>query len=292
MDDSSAPTLVSSQKEAQRAYQASKDRPHVGRVYDFLLGGSTNYAADREFARKAIRDTPDFPWLARQNRACLRRVVRHMLSLGVRQFVDLGSGLPTEGNVHEIADQEAMGECRVVYVDNDPIAGAHSYMLLSEEGVLDRHRPVTAEVLDAPVLWQAIVDNKLIDPEKPVGLLCFALLHFVRADPHEAVRYYRDHLAPGSLFGISHASYDELPEDGRADLEAAIENYKRTTGEPNARPRSEIAELLGVNDGWELLKPGICWTADWRTDGATQHSSGGDMESWRSLIVAGLSRKL
>ena len=121
MSVADGPVLAMSREEANSLLAKSTDQAHEGRVYDYYLGGSSNYAVDRLFARKQIERVPDLPWAARQNRKFLTRVVQHMIDLGIRQFVDMGSGLPTEGNVHEIAEEHAPGECRVVYVDHDAV---------------------------------------------------------------------------------------------------------------------------------------------------------------------------
>lgn len=134
----SLPRLVTSQEEAEKILEESLSRPQSGRMYDYWLGGSANFAADRELACEVTKDAPDTSWAVMQNRKWLGRIVRHLAGRGIRQFVDIGSGLPTESNVHQIAALAA-SDCRVVYVDRDPIASAHAYLLLQQSGELDRN---------------------------------------------------------------------------------------------------------------------------------------------------------
>lgn len=284
-----APRLVTSPEAAAEILKESISKPQAGRVYDYLLGGSANFAADRAFAREQIRESPDTSWAAQQNRKWLSRVVRHMASRGIRQFVDMGSGLPTEGNVHQIAAQTA-SDCRVVYIDRDPIAAAHSYLLLQQSGELDRNQPITADLVDYAALWDAILDTRLIDPGEPIGLLFVAVLHFVPNDDQvrAAMRFYRSQAAPGSYLAISHTTWDGMPDAARdAHIRVARWYSERTSGLAT-RDRSTIVDFFG---DWQVEPPGIVWTPEWNPEATKDHGGMGSVEAWRSHIVAGIGRK-
>jgi len=142
----------------------SLNKPSSGRIYDYLLGGTHNYAIDRAFAEEQLKVTPDMRDGARLNRAFLGRAVRYAVERGIRQFVDIGSGLPTAGNVHEVADDAAPGECRVVYIDNEPVARAHAEILLENTADPRRHTAIDADFNEPAGLWQQVEDTGLIDP--------------------------------------------------------------------------------------------------------------------------------
>lgn len=294
-----SPKQVLSSEEAQRLFQASVENPHEGRVYDAYLGGCHNFAADREFARRQIARVPDLPRAARANRNFLTRAVQYMINNGIDQFVDIGSGLPTQGNVHEVAAQASPDTpCTVVYVDHDPVASAHSYLLLEQTGQLDRAQPITGELLDTAPLWETILASGLIDPHRPVGLLMVAVLHFVNDDAqaNAAVDFYRQQVVRGSFLAISHASTDGMPEEHRAALTDVGKQYDaQTTTKLALRDRAHVA---GFFRDWAVEEPGIVWTPEWFPpgfDGAlmlgTEPSPSG-WDAWRSQIVAGLARKL
>ncbi|GLY70273.1 hypothetical protein Atai01_68920 [Amycolatopsis taiwanensis] len=276
---------------AERLLSESMNKAHEGRVYDFYLSGTSNYAADREFAKEQIARVPDLPWAARQNRRFLGRAVQHMINQGIRQFIDIGSGLPTEGNVHQVAQRFAPDECRVVYVDHDPVASAHSYLLLEGADQLDRNRPINGDLLRYEQLWETINDTGLIDPTEPVGLLLVAVLHFLPNDlnPHQAVAFYRDQVPAGSHLAISHASVDGMPQEAIDALLAVLNDYDRTTARALSRTRPEIREFFGE---WPLLEPpGIVWTPEWTVDGIENDTIVGDIDAYQSQIVAGIAHK-
>jgi hypothetical protein len=236
------------------------DRPTPARMYDYFLGGKDHFAVDREAAdvvvgllgEQTVKLGPQ------ENRAFLRRVVRWMAQQGIDQFVDLGAGLPTQGNVHHVVRAINPG-AHVVYVDNDPIVLAHGRALLADSpGVevitADLRRP--ADILDHPET------RRLIDPSRPVGLLLFAVLHFVPdgEQPRELLRHYLSQLAPGSLVGVSHITMDGFPADTVAQAAAV---YRKATSPMVPRSRDEIAALLA---GLELVEPGLVRTWQWRPD--------------------------
>lgn len=253
------------------------DRPSAARVYDYYLGGSHNFAVDREMARQAIADWPDLPRVLQANRAFMRRAVRYCAAQGIDQFLDVGSGIPTVGNVHEVA-RAALPDARVVYVDIDPVAVAHSCALLAD----DPHTGVVnADFLDVDAVLGDPVTRSVLDLDRPVALLVVALLHFVGDDrrPAEALARYRAALAPGSHLVLSHASADIMPPE-RADDHVAL--YRRTATPMSMRPREEVE---GFFDGFTLLDPGVVGIPFWRPDGPVP--DGAD----RNPGYAGLGRR-
>jgi SAM-dependent methyltransferase len=232
------------------------DGPAIARVYDYLLGGSHNFAADRAAARDFLARWPDAQLTMLANRAFLGRAVRYLAAdAGIGQFLDIGSGIPTMGNVHEIAQQAAPG-ARVVYVDNDPVAVAHSQALLARNDhaaaiQADLRRP--RQILDHPDL------RELLDLSEPAALLLVAVLHFLTDadDPASLVAELRDALAPGSHVVISHGTTDGQP----AHVAAAMRQYAQTTAP--FQPRSH-AEILAFFDGFTLIPPGLVPVPLWR----------------------------
>jgi len=231
--------------------------PSASRIYDYFLGGSHNFEIDRAVAREIIALRPDVPALARRNRAFLRRSVRYMVEQGITQFIDIGSGIPTEGNVHEVA-RAANPAARVVYVDRDPVAVAHSRVILDRESriaVLQTDLRNPHEIMDSPHV------ASLIDFTQPVGILMFAVLHFVLddEDPADLVATFGDRIVSGSYLAISHATVD--PDPQRA---AVIEELYRSTPTPSAlRTPGEVAALFGRFD---LVEPGLVELSRWRPD--------------------------
>ncbi|WP_191259925.1 SAM-dependent methyltransferase [Amycolatopsis oliviviridis] len=261
------------------------DKVSVGRVYDYLLGGTHNYAVDQAFAEKQLAVLPEIRDFARANRAFLGRAVRFMVDQGIRQFVDIGSGLPTQGNVHEVADEVAPGECRVVYIDNEPIARAHAQILLEQTADPNRHAALDADFFDQGLLWERVLDTGLIDRTQPIGLLLVALLHFMpdERNPHAALGFHRAMLPPGSFLAVSHIHV--APEDvetQNAGKQVAEEYGRRTNHAAIMRSREQIAEFFGDLD---LIEPGLVWLPQWRP-GAGDF----DDEAARSRGLAGVAR--
>ncbi|MFI6094764.1 SAM-dependent methyltransferase [Lentzea sp. NPDC051213] len=230
-------------------------RPSAARVYDYYLGGAHNFAVDREMAERAIGMWPDLPLIMQANRAFLRRAVRFCADAGVRQFLDLGSGIPTVGNVHEIAQDAAPG-ARVVYVDNDPIATAYSENILrgnQDTAALQADLRKPEQVLDSPQV------RKLLNFDEPIAVMMVAVLHFVpdNDDPAAVIARYREAMAPGSFLVLSHASQDGQP--GQADSHQNL--YNRTATPMTMRSKSQVAELL---TGFDLVEPGVVFLPQWR----------------------------
>ena len=235
-------------------------KPNVARVYDAMLGGKDNFAADREFVAEVLRIAPMAPLGAVANRQFLRRVVEYLVvEAGVTQFLDLGSGLPTQGNVSEVAHQ-SNPRVRVVHVDNDPVVYTHSKALLADrqttEIVLgDVRRP--AEIVADPVV------RSVIDFGQPVGLLFFAVLHHVEDgdDPGRIVAEFRDAMPGGSYLAISSLRLPgpELPELRAITVEA--EKVHNGLGPVRWREDEEIRSWFG---GWQMIAPGMVPLGDWR----------------------------
>jgi hypothetical protein len=254
--------------------------PNVARVYDFLLGGGHNFDADRQMAAMIEQNMPYIRDVVRLNRAFLRRAVLYMIGQGITQFLDLGSGIPTVGNVHEIA-QAADPSCRVVYVDKEPVAVTHSQMLLSHNPNADA---IQYDILDAEGILAAPEVRKLIDFDKPVGLLTLLVWHFVpdSGDPIGVLARYRDALAPGSVLALSHATQEQQSDEFRRVVD---EVKDRSTESIRLRSHDEIVELF---DGFDLLEPGVVPCAAWRPGGPGDFS---EQPASHVPLFAGVARK-
>nr|WP_055509253.1 SAM-dependent methyltransferase [Nonomuraea pusilla] len=228
--------------------------PSSARVYDYLLGGKDHFAVDRAVAERLLAVAPDSREVARANRRFQVLAVRHAAQLGVRQFLDLGTGIPTSPSIHETV-REVSPACRVVYVDYDPVARLHAQVLLADSpGVAgiqaDLRRP--AEVLADPHV------TGLIDFDQPVCVLMVGVLHFVmdHEDPAGIVATFRERMAPGSHLVLSHAMAESPPE-AVAQLQAATAG---TPAQGRFRTREEVLKLF---DGFELIGPGLVPVQDW-----------------------------
>ncbi|WP_433351335.1 SAM-dependent methyltransferase [Microtetraspora malaysiensis] len=246
-------------------------RPSIARVYDFMLGGKDNFASDRKVAEMALQIAPDAPEAARANREFLRRVVRHLAAeAGVRQFVDIGSGLPTQGNVHEIA-QEVDPAARVVYVDNDPIVLVHGRALLAKN---DTTMVIQADIRQPELIMDHPDLRRLIDFSQPVGLLLFGILHHLNDDeaPEGIAARLRDALPAGSFVAISHFHNpgDAHPEVA-AQAASAEKLFNENLGTGRWRTREEILAYFG---DFELLDPGLVPLPEWRPGPADQATQG------------------
>ena len=246
------------------------ERPSVARVYDYWLGGAHNFAADRAVAEKTLEYLPELRNIVLNHRAFLRRAVRYLLSQGIRQFLDLGSGIPTVGNVHEIA-QSADPAAKVVYVDMDPVAVAHSRSLLSGN---DQVSVLQADVRDPAAVLASPEVNEQLDFDEPVGVLMIALLHFVSddEDPVGIIRGYSDPLAPGSFLAVSHAGYEADEETG--SYRAARSNYDRNVTQMTYRNRAEFTRLF---DDFELVEPGVARLPAWRPESPDDLDASGSL---------------
>lgn len=232
-------------------------RPSVARIYDCLLGGAHNFDADRQIARKLLAIQPNVRDIARRNRAFLQRVVRYLVGQGVRQFLDLGSGIPTAGNVHEVAQQAAPGS-RVVYVDYETVAVAHSRLLLTGNDDADI---VFADVTRTDDVLGAPATRRLLDLDRPVGVLAVTLGHYIppSADPVGMFARYRDVTPPGSYLALTHLTNDFESVHG----DEIVETMRST--QDNVFPRTR-AEVLDMFAGYDLVEPGMVTTSHWRPD--------------------------
>lgn len=260
-------------------------KPSIARVYDYMLGGKDNFAVDRQASEAALKITPDGPESGRANRAFLRRVVHHLVrDVGIRQFLDLGSGLPTVGNVHEVAQEIDQG-VKVVYVDNDPMVLAHGRALLATA--------TTATVIQADVRSPAEVfghpeTQRWLDFSQPVGLLMMAILHHINdaEDPVGLAAAYRDALPPGSYLALSH-----FCDPGRAHPDASAKAlqveriFNQTLGTGRWRRHDEIVRYFG---DLELLAPGLVPVAEWRPEPGEEKFEQTDTYY---TFVGGLARK-
>jgi hypothetical protein len=234
---------------------------HPARRYDFWLGGKDNVAADRESADAIEKIFPSIRVAARENRNFLHRAVRHLVTeAGIRQFLDIGTGLPTADNTHDIA-QRLAPDSRIVYVDNDPLVLAHARALLTS------HPQGATQYLEADLRQpdQILTDTDLtgtLDLTKPVALLLVAVLHFVpdTDHPHTIVRTLLDALTPGSFLVLTHATTDLLPPATAKQLAA-----EDIPGRSQFTDRT-LDDVSGFFDGLELVPPGIQVVSAWRPD--------------------------
>ncbi|HEU5428199.1 MAG TPA: SAM-dependent methyltransferase [Actinocrinis sp.] len=232
---------------------------HPARMYDYYLGGKDNYQVDRDAAEEVMAIMPQTRMAARANRSFLGRAVRHLARLGVRQFLDIGTGIPGPGNTGEVAHLVAP-DARVVYVDNDPIVLAHAEALLAKA---DRARTtVIGGDLRDP---QAILANPrvadVLDFTEPIAVLLVAVLHFVRdnENPYGVVSYLMDAMAPGSYLAMSHATGDFDP----ASAQEGVRAYTQAGARFVPRTRTQFAAFF---EGTQLLEPGIVQVPYWQPD--------------------------
>jgi SAM-dependent methyltransferase len=238
--------------------QLDTSTPHPARIYDALLGGKNSYPADREAAMKILAAAPQARDSARANRAFLQRAVRYLAGQeGIGQFLDIGTGIPSAGTVHEIAAQAAPGT-RVAYVDNDPIVHTYANALLASDQTTSI---VLADLRDPGHVLAHPGVTGLIDFNRPVALILAAVVHFLTdaEDPAGIIAAFRDALAPGSFLVLSHATGDFRP--GPAREAAAV--YDQATSPVTLRTRNEVTALF---DGWDLTAPGVVQAPLWRPD--------------------------
>jgi SAM-dependent methyltransferase len=254
-------------------------RANVARVYDYWLGGSHNFLADQDLGRAIAAVEPNVRAGAQANRAFLGRAVRFLAGAGIRQFLDIGSGIPTQGNVHEVAQQAAPG-ARVAYVDVDPVAIAHSKTILADN--------VDATIIDADVRDPEKIlghdsTRRFIDFTQPTGLLLVAVLHFLADadDPWRVVGTLCEALAPGSYLVLGHGTDESRPKVAQATEKV----YNRSVAtQVHMRSRAQILRLF---DGLDLVDPGLVYIPQWRPDSPADVPS--DPSKFWSLV--GVARK-
>jgi S-adenosyl methyltransferase len=278
------------------------DRPSVARVYDYLLGGTANWSIDRKFGDQMLAIAPLAKDMALANRVFLNRAVSYLTRQGVRQFLDIGAGVPTAGNTHQVADEVAREQgrdtdARVVYVDNEPVAVAHAEALLAKEGDDERHAVVAADLRSPDELWNLALGTELLDPSEPIAVLIIAVLHVQQPDEDtgqdigpSAVARLRELLPPGSYLAISHTTDDGVPPDLVRSLASIKTLYDSSSSSDVVwRRHEDIEALLG---DFEVVEPGWTWTGEWRPEesSASAPSISFDEPS-RAVIWAGVGKK-
>lgn len=255
------------------------DQPSVARIYDYLLGGARNFAVDRQLAEQIMAMVPESRDLARLNRAFLRRAVLFMVSAGMRQFLDIGSGIPTVGNVHELV-QRTDPEARVVYVDIEPIAVQHSMLMLEGN---DRATAIQADLTDPESILGHCETRRLLDFDQPIGLLLVGVLHFVpyEWDLNPIVARYRDALVPGSHVAMTHIASEVTRPDMAAE---ALDVAKSQQVMHYPRSREQFITFF---DGLELVEPGVVSQPLWRPESQTDLAD----PSYRDQVIVGVGRK-
>jgi SAM-dependent methyltransferase len=256
-------------------------RPHPARIYDYYLGGKNHFAADRETAAKVLQSTPHPRTFARENRAFLGRAVRYLAAeAGIRQFLDIGAGLPTTSNVHEVA-QAAAPSSRVVYVDNDPMVLAHARALLtsSPEG---RTGYIHADLRSPAAILADPMIRDVLDFGQPIALMLVAIVHFITDGdkPAEIVASLLDALPSGSYLVASHATTEHNLVEG-----AAVQRAYREAGIPvQLRDSDDFARL--AFSGLELVPPGVVLVSEWRRTGSSPHPAPAEVNCY-----GGMARK-
>jgi SAM-dependent methyltransferase len=256
--------------------EAEMSTPSIARVYDAILGGKDNFPADRAVADQLIELIPTGRQAALYNRALLGRAVRHLASQGIRQFVDLGSGLPTASNTHQVA-QAVVPDARVVYVDIDPIVLAHGRALLAEN---EHTTVITADFRDADAVLDDPELRRLIDLDEPVALIMLAVVHHLNddEDPAAIVRRYTDRVASGSHLLLTHfVDHGERT----AELERVL---LADLGTGRFRGIDEITRYF---DGLELLDPGVVYNPLWRPEEPVPDP----LTLTEELVAGGVGRK-
>lgn len=255
------------------------EKPSIARAYDWFLGGSTNTPIDRAFAERILQVLPPAKTMAVDNRNFLRRVVTYLVENGVRQFIDIGSGIPTVGNVHQVA-RDLDPDVKVVYVDNDAVAVTQSRLMLREDPA--------AMVIDADLRHPETIlghhdVRALLDFDRPIALLMIAVLHFIpdRDDPAAIIAAYLARLPPGSFLALSHLTDESVPPDVRDQVRTCIDLYQDSASPLVARTRHTLSEWL---DKLTLVPPGITIANQWNPD-RNPHSG-----PEHDLVIAGLAQ--
>jgi SAM-dependent methyltransferase len=248
-------------------------RPNAARMYDYFLGGAHNFAVDRELAERLLAVAPEIGDIAQANRRFLHRAVRALVDAGIRQFLDIGSGIPSVGNVHEVARRRA-ADCRTVYVDIEPVAVAHATTMLTGD---DHAAAVLGDLRDPAGILGSPTVRRLLDLDRPVAVLMVSMLHFIGDDEHPArlIGEYRRAVAPGSYLALSHVTANEHTDQVRA-------LYGSTPTPLHTRTRAEVTALL---DGFDLVDPGVVYLPQWRPD--SPHDVGDHPERSSSYAAVG-----
>jgi hypothetical protein len=262
------------------APEVDTKRANVARVYDYLLGGSHNFLADQDLGRALLAVEPNVRAFARANREFLGDAVRFLSAAGIRQFLDIGSGIPTQGNVHEVA-QQADPAARVAYADIDPVAVAHSKTILADN---PNATVIHGDLREPEKILASQEIRGLIDFSQPVGLLLVSVLPFIAddEDPWRSVAALRDGLAPGSYLALCHGTDEGNP----AQIKAMTKVYRSSiSSQSSARSRAGILRFF---DGFDLVDPGLVFIGQWRP-GALGDAATGEPDQFWGLV--GIGRK-
>jgi S-adenosyl methyltransferase len=263
--DDAAPSSSADGKSGPLPFDTSV--AHQARMYDYMLGGKDNYAADRAAAEQALKIYPEWAFTARANRAFLGRVVRYLTGeVGISQFLDIGTGIPTAGNLHQVA-QEIAPETRVVYVDYDPVVLAHARALLTS-GEAGATEYIDADLRDTgTILDQA---GKLLDFTKPVAVTLIALLHAIpdSDDPHAIVARLMDAVPSGSYLALSHIGPEFLSPDALTETQNMSGRIQQQI---TWRRREQVARFF---EGTDLVEPGLVRVEEWRPEPGSDGAEG------------------
>jgi hypothetical protein len=254
------------------------EKASAARMYDYVLGGNHNFAVDRALVEELVKVQPEVKRFAIMNRAFMRRAVLFMAEQGVRQFLDLGSGIPTVGNVHEIA-QTAVSGARVVYVDNEHVAVAHSQLLLENNA---HAVMVHADITKPNLVLNDEATRRVLDFDQPVGLLAITIGHYILddQDPDGVFATYRDALAPGSYLALTHLT-DDFADDTSEEIVAKL---RKSQNSVVSRTKSQIMPFFG---DFELVEPGLVSTSRWRPEREPDDAQ----ETENDGLYAGVARK-
>jgi hypothetical protein len=250
-------------KEPFEARELDVTRPTAARLYDYFLGGTAHYDVDKVFAERMFKFFPHLDAGSHHNRGFLQRACRYMaVECGIRQFIDIGSGIPTVGNTHHVVG-EFVSDARVVYVDKDLEVVNQSYDLLLRENT------VNVSIIEADLRYpESILDHpetrRLIDFGKPVGLLMGSVWLFISDDdrPYDLMACYRGRLASGSYVAMTHHSIDEAADEAKEMFTAVAQSYDETADPITLRGREQFTAFF---DGLTIVEPGVVYAADWRT---------------------------
>lgn len=252
------------------------ERPSPARMYDYVLGGSHNFAVDRELCAQAMQLMPDLVPHVHGSRAFLRRAVGFCVEAGLRQFLDLGSGIPTRGNVHEIVQRTAP-DARVMYIDIDPVAVVHSREILAGD---DRARVLQADLRQPEQILAHPDVRGMLDFDRPIAVLMVGVLHFIMEEPTGIVAAFQDAVVPGSYLAMTHLT----PETRPAKMAEAMKMSQRGGLDAMPRSRAEVERLVA---GFELVEPGLVWAHEWHPD--PPHGQAGDLD--QPFILGCVGRK-
>lgn len=258
----------------------SMSAPNVARIYDYFLGGKDNYETDRKAAQELIRIAPDAPRAARANRMFLRRAVKYLAgNEGIRQFIDIGTGLPTQGSVHQVVREVDIG-ARVTYVDYDPVVVTHARALL-EKGNEENVTVLDADLRQPENIIMRAIEARSINLDEPVAILLIAIMHFIRddEDPYGIVRTLTDAMAPGSYLALTHVTHDDLPSENMREAEDV---YSAATAPIVTR---SLLDVMRFFNGLDVVPPGVVNVSDWRP------SQGELRTAERTIFYGGIGRK-